>query len=732
MPSVNDTIHILIYPRTPNDAEHILTQLRDTGHITRAQIAHSYDDFAEKMHEDIWETILIDPDNKDLDYRALIKLLDTNNICSPVILTPKKYQEELHEEALVLGAKDLVSNKSLSLLAQAIHKNVAYFKTIRQLEVTEKKLKEAESRCSYLLESSSTPTAYIQEGIHVYANQAYLSLFGYEDFSSLIGTTILDLVAGESQANVKKELKKMAAGHEIADIQFVTEESQPFSGTLISQTIEYEGDSCLQVRIKPAQMDSSAPVTEEVTSTEDKPEDQSTPESQEITLEELAPTLELIEPDVEPLAMASSESSLAIETIELEQNAADQKTTEQDTAYTLSDKKEFTRALMEAIDGADFQSVFCSLFMIQLDIHTSDQAKEQAARQEVIKQLSLAADKFDITGQLSENCLGWITPGGDQEESQDMANALAASLAQVADDEIKLVIQIALIKDSSKSAQELLTDSAKKIQETLSSSVNNLNVTWLNSNESLLLDGKISDVLKNNDFQLFYQPVISLRGEEVEHYEVITQFPGDMEEEHPLFELLYSDKLSENLKRRIERWQILHAVKALSKHLKNGHNSRIFVNLTSASAKDESLPSWVQAALSSASLSPDSIIFQFSTQDIENNLPAIKRFTLQLRSLGIRTSAMEFEANQLNSNLLEKVTIDYVKIASRFSEMIDDTEKAKELKELLSKIKEAGNLSIVPGVDSAAIVSKIWNYDIQFIQGNYIKNPSSQMDYDFS
>ena len=42
-------------------------------------------------------------------------------------------------------------------------------------------LREAEKRCQLLLDSSVDAIAYVHEGMHIYANRAYLELFGFDD-----------------------------------------------------------------------------------------------------------------------------------------------------------------------------------------------------------------------------------------------------------------------------------------------------------------------------------------------------------------------------------------------------------------------------------------------------------------------------------------------------------------------------------------------------------------------
>jgi PAS domain-containing protein len=52
----------------------------------------------------------------------------------------------------------------------------------------------AEERCKWLVDTTQEPIAYIHQGMHVYANPAYLTLFGYKSLAQLRSSPILDLI----------------------------------------------------------------------------------------------------------------------------------------------------------------------------------------------------------------------------------------------------------------------------------------------------------------------------------------------------------------------------------------------------------------------------------------------------------------------------------------------------------------------------------------------------------
>ena len=69
-------------------------------------------------------------------------------------------------------------------------------------------LHESERRCDALLDSSRDPIAYVHEGMHVRANQAYLEMFGFAE-DDIEGMSILDLIAPADAEKFKAALKRV-------------------------------------------------------------------------------------------------------------------------------------------------------------------------------------------------------------------------------------------------------------------------------------------------------------------------------------------------------------------------------------------------------------------------------------------------------------------------------------------------------------------------------------------
>ena len=119
---------------------------------------------------------------------------------------------------------------------------------LRHLEAT---LRETERRCDALIASSRDPIAYVHEGMHIRANDAYLEMFGFEGFDDIEGLSLLDLIAPQHVDDFKQLLKKLQQGRSRRRRARARARSAStaasFAAVMEFTAATYEGESCLQI-----------------------------------------------------------------------------------------------------------------------------------------------------------------------------------------------------------------------------------------------------------------------------------------------------------------------------------------------------------------------------------------------------------------------------------------------------------------------------------------------------
>lgn len=689
-----DALHLLLLTKTQNDAEQLISLLRNSGFATRAQSVSSHEQFEESLRSARWDVIIVDPELRDIKFTELLNQVHRLNLDIPLILIPEEVDGMLLESALIKGAAAVVSFEESNSLVLTIQKEVKNLRTRQDIRILQVRLREAEKRCRTLLESSRDPIAYIHDGMHVYANQAYLELFGYPNSEELEGITVLDMIAADSQAQFKEVLKNhqstMPEGQVLDIISILGDGTQcPVQVSFSEAT--YSDEPCTQIQ----------------------------------------------------LTRKTNQEELKVELDELRSR---------DSITNLYNKEYFLERMNRALDQAVLEKQFSTLMYISID-RFDEISREVGIKSadDVVRAISTCladhAEKYDITARIGDDVFAWMMPGGEPNKARELAGKLLSAVNQLLIDLEQRTIQptvsigITLITDNSTSPHESLQQAHYAAEavatENPEQKGNGIHIYMpedqTESFEVKELQQEVINALNKNSLKLVFQPLISLKGEEGEHYEVLLRLPQTNQSDLPAGDFINNDDVSDDLKRKVDRWVILHSTKLLAEHHKKGNDTRIFINLSSASFRDNGLPAWIQVALKAAGLKHNAVIFQITEEDAVRHTAPAKRFSYQIRACGLSMAVNRFGCDLQPLKLLQNVEFDYVKIDGSYTqELGTNAASGKALKTLLDGIHAKGKISIAPFVESATSVSGIWQYGVHFIQGHYVQAPQGEMSYDFS
>jgi len=242
----------------------------------------------------------------------------------------------------------------------------------------------------------------------------------------------------------------------------------------------------------------------------------------------------------------------------------------------------------------------------------------------------------------------------------------------------------------------------------------------------------ITEAIENQSFTLLFQPIISLRGDSDEHYEVFLRMSDREGKQMAPGEFLRT-AIDNNVAGKIDRWVILQSIKMLSKHRANGHNTRLTINLTANSVADGEFIQWLGVAIKAARMPSDAVIFQITERDAATYIRQTREFVEGLKHLHCRASLSRFGLAEEPFEVLGHIPVDFVKLDGELIEALDkDASRKDEVAEMIRELQNQGKLTIVPMVESASLLSTLWQAGVNYIQGHYLQEPSTNMDYDFS
>lgn len=79
----------------------------------------------------------------------------------------------------------------------------------------EESLRESEARLRAMFEASRDAIGVAKKGIHLFANPAYLKLFGFDNNEEIVGTSILDSIAPSRRQQMQEMAQRRAAGEPV-------------------------------------------------------------------------------------------------------------------------------------------------------------------------------------------------------------------------------------------------------------------------------------------------------------------------------------------------------------------------------------------------------------------------------------------------------------------------------------------------------------------------------------
>ncbi len=679
------TIRLLLLEDSQNEAERLVSLFRNAGNATRVHRLTSADDLIQALQHS-WDLLISAPSSEALEVSEAINAIRRHAKDIPVIQLLADNDSDSVTEALMLGAQDALPQGEDERLVLVAKRELANLEERRARRMAEVALREAEKRCQLLLESSVDAITYVHDGMHIYANRTYLELFAYEDAEELEGMPMIDLIGSADQGSFKDFLKNYQNAEGIAELTCsgVKADGQTFQARMSFSPATYDGEPCTQVVIRAE--GTNAELEEKL---------------REISSQDLVTGLynriyflELMDAAAERAVNAGQPASLA---------------------YIRVDR---------------YAPLLAEVGLAGIDLLLTDLA-------------NLLRAHFPADAQLArfgDDVFAVLQPGKTPEQCQETLAALLRKVEGHLFDvsgrtaQTTLSIGVAGVTEKTPKAQEVV-DRAHRCADELSEG-NTLKL--FNPADELAAAASrgnviamVQQALENNSFRLLFQPIISLRGDNFEHYEVLLRLLSPQGEEVPPPDFLHAAKEA-GLGERIDRWVILNSIKLLADHRSKGHNTRLFVHLSSASLQDQTLLPWLSVALKAARLPSDSLVFQFSEPDAIAYLKQAKHVTQGLAELHCKVALSQFGCSLNPFNTLKHLQVDFVKVDGSFSQDLSNPDNQEALKTLLASLHAQAKLTIVPYVESASVLATLWQAGVNYIQGYYLQGPSQSMNYDFA
>jgi len=690
------TTRLLVAEKSENAAHELESILRDAGIATKLTISDDLAHIGAILSEGETDVVLLTDKIEGLE-QTLPKLRETAPHIPLILLTHPDQTQWSTAQALSLGFTDVVPEDQREQLVLVVQRELEHVCQREHFVDVRRALQEAEDRCQLLLQGSRAAIAYVHEGMHIHANEGYLDLFGYADVDDLCAESLIDILSPESADELKVQLKALRNGSDESEFDFAGKSASGvgISGSMTLTNSQYEGEDCLQVTVRAD--------AEETPAIEAEPE-----------------------PDPAPAAATAFESTPGERhTLALPDfvQAAD--------ALSKTTKGEIYLLLCAVDDYGDLQSTYGLVGAENIALGVWQCVTELVAD---LPAARVCNHQFAIVMAADSHAHA-------REIGEKIRDTVGEVIFEINDKTVRPTVSVTGVEvDPDLGATPALDTAHTTLLEMLKASVKNVvdipetdhfKRDGTNDNARLILR-RITEAIENKGFVLLFQPIISLRGDSEEHYEVflrMTDRDGNKIEPGQFLQTAIDNDVAG----KIDRWVILQAIKQLSVHRAEGHVTRLTINLTCNSVMDKEFLQWLGIAIKAARLPSDAVIFQITEKDATTYLRQTREFIEGLRDMHLRASLSRFGLIDSPFETLRHLPVDIVKLdISSVANIEEDEIKTELLVENIKELQGAGKLTVVPMVENANVLSTLWQAGANYIQGHYLQEPSEQMDYDFS
>ena len=684
-------IEIFIVDDSFNNEENVIKLMRNSGFAAHTARVEDDEDLIEALAKKTPDILLYSNGMELISLADTIKCIEENaKTLVPVIAVNRPGHEADIVEVMRQGARDLTSYDNPSHLEMVIVREAEAFNSIAKQHQLESAIKETEKRCATLLDSSRDAIAYIHEGMHVYSNQSYIDLFGFDASDDLEGMPILDMVGIDDRDSFKTFLRDRNENDECEklELNLRNSESTEFKGEMEFSTASIDGEPCVQVIIR-TQADNKH-------------------------LEE-------------QLALLS----------------------QTDSVTGLYNRQYFIDSMEEAAKNAIEGKITAATLLIQLD--NFNDIKQSAGVVGADQFLNEISRKFedtvstdDVLAHFEGNTFSIIafnqTADSIDSYAKSISNAVQNHIANINDLSLNTTctIGVSLIDKNTPDTGEVLLRAERACKEAKQNGPNTTIIYKPKEGELTQkeIDAQVVNDLKealtSNRFVLHFQPVISLHGDTDERYEVFVRMldkegkivmPNDF--------LPAADRTGMAI--AIDRWVLLNTITTLTQCWKDGKRTLFFVKLAANSLKDTSLMNWLKEQLKKYNVPKNSLIFEVKEAVAVTSLKYTAELARSLQELNCGFALDDFGTGSNPFELLKHIPADYLKLERSFMEDLStSTENQDAVKAITHKAMELNKLTIAQCVQDATSLSVLWGMGINFIQGNFLQEPSPTLDYDFT
>ncbi|MGH8312629.1 MAG: EAL domain-containing protein [Gammaproteobacteria bacterium] len=702
---------MLIVTASQNEAEQLNSTLRKAGYPVKPLWAADMESAEKSIKAQRPDLILCSMSVPGASFQEVVKLRDMTLPNVPVIALSDTTQPELVAEIIDSGARDLVSVEQPEHVRAVVSRELEVLTLARELEQKGLTLKEYEQRINLVMRDTKNAIAYVNDGILVNVNPAFLELFGYNSSGQIVGQPVLELFRDDAQAALKDALKLAGKRHAVKPLPLHAKhaDGKALKITLQIANAEFDGEPALELSVRNENKESGA---------ETRIPGQSQAQAQaqiDLLTQKLAAS-------VQQLTAARNLDLLTgfinrVHFIEvLRQELA-------------KDKGSAVCALLY-IKPNQFSQVTDKVGVIASDgiiKGLADLVRSNVAHNDIVARFGGTDFTVIMTRPKLKDVADWaeklhVVVGARIFESMGKSTSMSCSIGYV------------VLDAHNRDAEQALMH-AKEAYNEASLAEGGFVTVWAPAKvdaQGQATDTewkrRIIEALKTNRFMLAYQSIASLTGDATEALDILIRMRDEDNNEIPNKNFLPAAERA-GMMGAIDRWVVEHSLAMLQERTKQNHTARLFVRLSDQSLTDKSLFPWLDKLLKGASLPANNLVFQISEKSAEKYITDTRALAEAAHRLHCGFALEHFGLGQDALHTLGLIRhVNYIKIdGSLIAVLATEEDKRNLAKKFVARAGELKIHTVAEKVEKPETMAMLYQLGIEYIQGNYVQEPEVVM-----
>ncbi|MFL0247203.1 sensor domain-containing protein [Candidatus Clostridium stratigraminis] len=249
--------------------------------------------------------------------------------------------------------------------------------------------------------------------------------------------------------------------------------------------------------------------------------------------------------------------------------------------------------------------------------------------------------------------------------------------------------------------------------------------------ERVEMEAGLRNAIENNAFEIYYQPKIDLKTNEVDSIEALIRWI------HPEKGMIYPDKFiniaeASGLIIPIGNKVLYEACRQNKEWQSMGYPPlRVAVNLSAKQFEQEDLLETIKAVLEDTKLDPTYLEIEITESIIMKDLDFSIYVLNKIREMNIHVSLDDFGTGYSSLNYLKKLPIDALKIDKSFVGNINIDAKDEIITKAVIELAHNMGLEVVAeGVESVNQLSFLKHHECDKVQGFLYSKPLSSKDFE--